>query len=170
MPGVKVILDNYWTAMTGGQPSATSPTNLAGDENRFDLQAALKAHGAKVMTVSGYDRKGLQKALKKALALADSGEFITLVVTGTCIRKVPKSEWGTKMAVDPDKCRRCGLCQICPGISADKEGLSFFTNLCSGCVGQDTACGQMCPVGAIFPATPAKKPLLRPVRNSPRLR
>ena len=30
VPGVKVILDNEWTAMTGGQPSPTSPANLAG--------------------------------------------------------------------------------------------------------------------------------------------
>ena len=42
VPGVKVILDNSWTAMTGGQPSLTSPENLAGEEMRFSLPDALK--------------------------------------------------------------------------------------------------------------------------------
>ncbi|WP_272700208.1 2-oxoacid:acceptor oxidoreductase family protein [Desulfovibrio sp. Fe33] len=156
VPGVKVILDNYWTAMTGGQPGPTSPVNLAGDENVFDLQASLAAHGATVMTVSGYDRKGIRKGLKEALALAEEGKFVTLVVTGACIRKVPKSAWGVKMTVDADKCKRCGMCQICPGITADKDGLPSFNNLCSGCVSQNAACGQMCPVGAISVAEPVK--------------
>jgi indolepyruvate ferredoxin oxidoreductase alpha subunit len=34
MPGVKVILDNEYAGMTGGQPSPTSPTNLAGQPMR----------------------------------------------------------------------------------------------------------------------------------------
>ena len=37
IPGVKVILDNSYTAMTGGQPSPTSPVNLAGEKMRFNL-------------------------------------------------------------------------------------------------------------------------------------
>ncbi|NLW80231.1 MAG: pyruvate ferredoxin oxidoreductase, partial [Desulfovibrionales bacterium] len=89
VPGVKVILNNNWTAMTGGQPSPTSPANLAGDPNVFDLNASLKAHGAHVVEVSGYDKKALEKALKKALADAEAGTFTTLVVTGVCIRKMP---------------------------------------------------------------------------------
>lgn len=153
VPGVKVILDNNWTAMTGGQPGPTSPVNLAGQENAFDLQATLKAHGANVVEVSGYDRKGIRKALTQTLADAENGTFTTLVITGACIRKVPKSRYGTKLVVDADVCKRCGLCQICPGIQADKDGLPSFNNLCSGCVGENPACSQMCPVNAIHVAT-----------------
>ncbi len=152
IPGVKVILNNEWTAMTGGQPSPTSPANLAGDPNVFDLNASLKAHGANVVEVSGYDKKGLEKALKNSLAAAETGTFTTLVVTGTCIRKMPKEAYGLKLEVDADLCKRCGLCQICPGIEADGEGLPHFNNICTGCVGQNAACAQMCPVGAIAPA------------------
>jgi len=152
IPGVKVILNNEWTAMTGGQPSPTSPANLAGDPNVFDLNASLKAHGANVVQVSGYDRKELEQGLKKALADAEAGTFTTLVVTGTCIRKMPKESYGVKMAVDPELCVRCGMCQICPGIEADAEGLPFFNNICTGCVSQNPACAQMCPKGAIAPA------------------
>ena len=152
IPGVKVILNNEWTAMTGGQPSPTSPANLAGDPNVFDLNGSLKAHGANVVEVSGYEKKDLEKALKKALADAEAGTFTTLVVTGTCIRKMPKESYGVKMAVDPELCIRCGMCQICSGIEADAEGLPFFNNICTGCVSQNPACAQMCPKGAIAPA------------------
>ncbi|WP_272700910.1 2-oxoacid:acceptor oxidoreductase family protein [Desulfovibrio sp. Fe33] len=157
IPGVKVILDNNWTAMTGGQPGPTSPVNLAGQENSFDLQASLKAHGAKVATVDGYDRKAIRKALTSALADAENGTFTVLVVTGVCIRKVPKSAYGTRLTVDANTCKRCGICQICPGIQADAEGLPFFNNLCSGCVNQPAACSQMCPVQAISVAGPSER-------------
>lgn len=149
VPGVKVILDNNWTAMTGGQPGPTSPVNLAGQPNSFDLKASLAAHGAKVLEVSGYDRKAIRKALTTALQNAENGDFTTLVVTGVCIRKMPKQSYGTRLKVDAELCKRCGLCQICPGIQADAEGLPSFNNLCTGCVSQPAACSQMCPVGAI---------------------
>lgn len=147
--GVKVVLDNNWTAMTGGQPGPTSPVNLAGDENVFDLQASLAAHGANVMVVNGYDRKGIQKALSEALTKADEGVFTTLVVTGVCIRKMPKTSYSTRYRIDKEICKRCGMCQICPGIQNDENKLPSFNNFCSGCVGEASACAQMCPVGAI---------------------
>ncbi len=149
VPGVKVILNNHWTAMTGGQPGPTSPINLAGDTNTFNLNKSLEAHGAKVITVSAYDRKAIKKALPQALAAGEAGEFVTLVVEGSCIRKMPKLKPGIRMSVNADTCRRCGLCQICPGIQADKEGLPFHNNICSVCMGQGSACAQMCPVGAL---------------------
>lgn len=157
IPGVKVILNNHWTAMTGGQPSSTSPVNLAGDTNTFDLESTLKAHGAKVITINAYNRKEIKKALPEALALGEKGGFVTLIIEGTCIRKMPKLEWGIKMSVDADICLRCGLCQICPGIQADKDGLPFHNAFCSGCVGQGSACAQMCPVGAISPEKKEEK-------------
>ncbi|WP_290923719.1 2-oxoacid:acceptor oxidoreductase family protein [Halodesulfovibrio sp.] len=157
IPGVKVVLDNNWTAMTGGQPGPTSPVNLAGQNNTFNLQSSLAAHGANVVEVSGYDRKGIRKALTEALANAEKDIFTTLVVTGICIRKMPKSSYGTRLTVDADICKRCGLCQICPGIQADKDGLPSFNNLCTGCVSQPAACAQMCPVKAISIAEPEQK-------------
>jgi indolepyruvate ferredoxin oxidoreductase alpha subunit len=148
-PGVKVILDNEWTAMTGGQPSATSPVNLAGQPAKMNLVEALKGQGANVVEVSGYERKALKKALKDTLAMAEGGEFTCLVVEGTCIRKVPKDKYGQKLMVDKDKCKQCGMCNICPGVEMDEEGYPVFTNLCSGCVSNNPACLQMCPTGAL---------------------
>ncbi|MGL1933164.1 MAG: 2-oxoacid:acceptor oxidoreductase family protein [Desulfotalea sp.] len=155
--GVKVILDNNWTAMTGGQPGPTSPVNLAGQKNTFDLQASLVAHGAKVVSVSGYDRKAIRKALLEALADAEKGVFTTMVVTGVCIRKMPKESFGNRYEIDEEICKRCGLCQICPGIENDADKLPSYTNFCSGCAGEASSCAQMCPVGAIKKITDKKK-------------
>ena len=148
--GVKVILDNNWTAMTGGQPGPTSPVNFAGEENSFDIKASLEAHGTRVLTADGYNKKEIEGVLKEGLLAAENGEFVTLLITGVCIRKVPKIKEPVVVTVDPEKCVQCGLCQICPGNQLDENGGPIFNNNCTTCMGQTPACGQMCPKGAIF--------------------
>jgi indolepyruvate ferredoxin oxidoreductase alpha subunit len=149
VPGVKIVLDNYWTAMTGGQPAPTSPVNLAGEACAFDLVKALAATGARTAVVDAYDRKGLQKGLKQALQAAAEGRFTTLVVRGGCVKKVPNAQKGIRQRIDPEKCQRCHTCLICPGIEAEKDEVPRFNNLCSGCGGEHQACLQMCPFGAM---------------------
>jgi indolepyruvate ferredoxin oxidoreductase, alpha subunit len=149
VPGVKVILDNRWTAMTGGQPAPTSPVNLAGDPLTFDLVQALSAGGVKTASVNAYDRKGIQRTLRQALKDAAAGEFSTLVVQGNCIKKVPNAQKGIKLKINTEKCQKCHTCLICPGNEAGPEGFPQFNNLCSGCADQTPACLQMCPFEAI---------------------
>jgi indolepyruvate ferredoxin oxidoreductase alpha subunit len=148
VPGVKVILDNAWTGMTGGQPSPTSPANLAGESMKFDLPEALRAHGAKVVTVGAYDKAGIRKALKTALAEAGQGVYTTLVVNeGVCIQKVAPSS--QRVSVDPAACKKCSACLICPGLDVGADGVPLSNTLCSGCGGQTPACAQMCPSGVL---------------------
>jgi len=148
VPGVKVILDNSWTAMTGGQPSLTSPSNLAGDAMRFSLPEALKGYGAKVVSVGAYEKKNLRAALKAALAEAQNGVFTTLVVTdGACIQKLPASS--QRVYVEPEACKKCNVCLICPGLELDAEGIPVVNNLCSGCAGATPSCAQSCPYGVL---------------------
>ena len=153
VPGVKVVLDNYWTAMTGGQPAPTSPVNLAGEPLNFDLVKELEATGAKTIVADAFNRKDLQTALKKALADAAEGSFTTLVVRGTCIKKVPNAKKGIRLKINPDKCDKCHTCLICPGIEAKPGEIPEFNNLCSGCGEQGQACMQMCPFDAMEPLT-----------------
>lgn len=149
IPGIKVVLDNYWTAMTGGQPSPTSPKNLAGEEINFDLQKAIEGNGTKVLTVSAYDRKGIKKALKDAQKAAKNGEFITLIVQGECIKKVPNSKKKVRVSIDVEKCEQCDFCLMCPGIEKGTDDYPQFTNLCNGCGGEQPSCLQMCPYQAM---------------------
>ncbi len=157
VPGVKVVLDNEWTAMTGGQPAPSSPTNLAGETNKFDLVRELKGVGTDVLTVSAYDRKALQRTFKEALGRADQGEFLTVVVRGTCIKKVPAAKKAIPVRVDPDKCRQCDTCLICPGIEKGSDGVPVLNNMCSGCGGNTPACSQMCPFDAMVPKAAEQK-------------
>ncbi len=150
VPGVKVILDNSWTGMTGAQPTPTSPKNLAGQKMKFSLPESLRAHGATVIEVGAYDRKGLRAALKTALADAAKGSYTTIVVQdGSCIQKVERST--QRVYVDPEVCKKCGACLICPGIAAGPDGVPVVTNMCTGCGGSAPACVQMCPTGVLKP-------------------
>jgi len=150
--GVKVILDNSWTAMTGGQPSPTSPHNLAGQEIRFDLPKTIEAHGAKTHVVAAYDRKAVHTALTDALADAKNGAFSTIIVReGQCLRQSAAST--QRVQADPDICRQCGLCLICPGIEKGPGGSPVSNQLCSGCGGHTPSCIQMCPFDALKTTT-----------------
>jgi indolepyruvate ferredoxin oxidoreductase alpha subunit len=150
IPGVKVILDNEWTAMTGGQPSPTSPANIAGQAMKFDLPASLEAHGAKVAVIGAYDRKAIKSTLKSSLEEAGKGVFTTIVIReGACLRRTKPSS--QRVAVDPAVCKKCNLCLVCPGLELDADGIPTTTNLCSGCGGRTPSCSQMCPTGVLKP-------------------
>jgi indolepyruvate ferredoxin oxidoreductase alpha subunit len=146
-PGVKVILDNEWAGMTGGQPSPTSPTNLAGQPMRFDLPASLRAHGANVIVAGAYNKLEIRKALKTALAEAGKGNFTVIIVRGGCIQKAQPST--QRVYVDPDECKKCNACLICPGLEIGSNGVPVANNICTGCAGQPPACIQMCPSGVL---------------------
>ncbi len=148
-PGVKVVLDNEWTAMTGGQNSPASPINFQGDANKFDLVSALKGEGAPVVEVDAYDRKAIRAALKAALKAAETGTFTIIVIKGTCVKKMPKTAFGQKLTVDKEVCKACATCNICSGLDMDENNQPVWNNLCSGCVSKNPACLQMCPTKAI---------------------
>jgi indolepyruvate ferredoxin oxidoreductase alpha subunit len=148
-PGVKVILDNRITAMTGGQPAPSSEYNLAGVQNRFNLVKALEAEQAKVVVARSYDIKQVEKVLAQALADAENGEYTTLVLEGPCIHQVENKAKVRKVQFNREKCRRCGKCNMCQGIEFDEDKWPHFTQLCTNCAGHDQVCKQVCPFGAI---------------------
>jgi indolepyruvate ferredoxin oxidoreductase alpha subunit len=150
MPGVKVILDNSWAGMTGGQPSPTSPQNLNGEAMSFNLPETLKAHGAKVVEVGAYDKKALRLNLRNSLLDAEKGIFTTLVVgDGVCIQKLAPST--QRVSVKPKLCKKCNACLICPGLELNSAGIPVVNNLCSGCGGSSPSCAQMCPTNVLLP-------------------
>lgn len=148
-PGVKVVLDNRITAMTGGQPAPSSPVNLAGVPNKFSLREALEAEQARVVAVDSYDIAAVEKALREALALAESGEFSVLILEGACINEVGSKEKARELTVNDALCKQCGKCNMCPGIELDAERRPHFTNLCTNCAGGEQVCMQLCNCGAI---------------------
>lgn len=161
--GVKVILDNYWTAMTGAQPAPTSPINLAGEPVKFDLVKAIEGTGSKAIVVNGYDKAELTKALTEALEMAANKEFVTLIVRGACLQRVPAKQKAITMEVDAAKCKKCHACMICPGLEKGADGVPVFNNLCTGCGGEMAACAQYCAPKAMQPCIGKGKACAAPV-------
>ena len=163
-PGVKVVLDNRITAMTGGQPAPSSPENLAGEEHGFDLVKALKGEGARVRLLDAFDMKAIERALKAALKRAAEGQFTVLVIRGPCMQQVPGEQKHPRYQIVAEECKQCGLCLVCPGLTKGEDGTPEFTHLCSGCAGHQAVCVQLCNRDAIVPleaepAIPALPPL-----------
>ncbi len=151
VPGVKVVLDNRITAMTGGQPAPTSLANLAGVPNKFNLRKAIEAEECKVTVVDAYDMKGVEKALIEALVEAEKGQFVNLILEGPCQQNMDRSKMKRTLEFDMEKCKKCGRCNICPGIKFDNDGVPHYTNLCINCGGNTQVCMQRCPFEAIVP-------------------
>ena len=148
--GVKVILDNTVTAMTGGQYAPTSKTNIAGVKNIFNLKRAVEAEGGRIAVVNSYNLEEVEKALTEALAEAEKGTFTTLILEGVCIQEIESKNKIRKISRDYDKCKKCFRCNICPGVEFDDDKTPHFTNLCTFCGGSTPICMQRCPFGAII--------------------
>ncbi|MFQ6677570.1 MAG: 2-oxoacid:acceptor oxidoreductase family protein [Fidelibacterota bacterium] len=149
IPGVKVILDNYSTAMTGGQPSPSSKANLEGRPNNFSLKEAVEAEGGRTIVVDAFDVKGVDNSLKKALKLAEEKIYTTLILEGDCIHDVERNKLERNLEFNYDNCKNCDLCNICPGIETDDSKTPHFTSMCSNCSSNNQVCVQRCPFDAI---------------------
>jgi indolepyruvate ferredoxin oxidoreductase alpha subunit len=160
LPGVKVVLDNSTTAMTGGQPAPTSPANLQGHPNRFDLVAALRAEGASVQLVDAFCMEAIEQALTSSLQKAEQGAFTVLVLRGACMQELPADQKTARYEIDKDKCKRCDLCLVCPGLEKNADGYPQYTHLCTSCGGNSPICVQRCNLDGIVLQGPQQQ---RPV-------
>jgi indolepyruvate ferredoxin oxidoreductase, alpha subunit len=160
--GVKVILDNSVTAMTGGQPAPSSTKNLAGQTNTFNLKRAVEAEGGKMVVVDSYSLKEVDRVLTEALAEAEKGVFTTLILEGACIHEVENKKKERRISRNYDLCTRCFRCDICPGVEFDDDKKPHFTSMCSNCGSSTPVCMQRCPFGAIIYDDEAIKKIERP--------
>lgn len=149
VPGVKIILDNRITAMTGGQPAPSSDVNLEGQHHKFILKRAIEAEGGRTLVIDAYNTEEIEKELEESLKLAEEGIYTALILEGTCIHEVESEGLLRKIEIDYDKCKNCDLCNICPGIVLDENRTPHFTNLCTDCGSGIPVCLQRCPFDAI---------------------
>lgn len=148
--GIKVILDNSITAMTGGQPAPSSKTNLAAVPNTFSLKRAVEAEGGRMVVVDSYNLKEVEKVLVESLEEAEKGVYTTMILEGLCIQEVENKKKIRKISRNDDLCKRCLRCNICPGIEFDADKKPSFTNFCTFCGGTTPVCLQCCPFDAII--------------------
>jgi len=147
-----VVLDNRITGMTGHQENPGSGKTLCGTAAPVtDIAEVAKGIGfTYVVKVDAYDLEALESVLAKAL---DATEPSVVVAYGPCLISA-KLQNAKTYAVDPGKCKACGLCFKlgCPAIEraeAVADGKRFKAKIapaqCSGC----SLCAQLCKFDAV---------------------
>ena len=150
-PMLVIVMDNRFTAMTGGQPSPTQA---------IDIAAVAKAIGVKyVYTIDPFNVKEAEAILSDALRKVKGGELALVVMRRACALEASRGRGSliVKFAVDPNACRACGICYnliACPAIIRLNDGkASIDAASCVGC----SVCAQVCPYDAIRPLGNAKE-------------
>lgn len=143
-----IVLDNGTTAMTGGQPTASSyqRDNIGQDISIDDI---LKDMGYKdIERIDQFNYKEAKQKINDAI----NREGVSIIITSRpCALKFKIKE--PNFYVDPKVCIGCRTCiKInCPPLrmkkykGIDKKKSSIDPKQCVGC----SICAQVCPVGAI---------------------
>lgn len=144
-----VVLDNRTTAMTGGQPNASSGLYNERDDMKVGIKTLLESMGFdRVKEINQYDYKTATKVFKEEIAYQG---LSIIVANGPCALKynIEKPYY----YVDSKICISCRACirTNCPPLRMIKyEGIeklksSIDKDMCVGC----SVCAQVCPVNAI---------------------
>ncbi|MCR5357698.1 MAG: indolepyruvate ferredoxin oxidoreductase subunit alpha [Lachnospiraceae bacterium] len=144
--GTVLILDNSTTGMTGHQDHAATGKTLQGDEvPAIDIMKLCSALGVKnVFEINVFDVEGLEKLIKQELAR----EEVSVIITRTPCVLLNRTPVTHVCKVDPDKCKKCGMCLKpgCPAVTKLADGTTKIdANMCNGC----GLCKSQCKFGAI---------------------
>ena len=156
-----LILDNYWTCMTGHQPNpVTGITAMGVKVDTPSIEEICKAFGAKfVRNIDSYDLENSKKTITEALNHKEGPAIV--VSRRVCalqrFRELRRERTKPPIYKVNNKCTGCRLCLSlgCPAIGFDmektnalnKKGVAFIDTLqCVGC----SLCAQkvVCPFDA----------------------
>lgn len=140
-----VVLDNRWTAMTGGQPHPGTGKDIRGnDAPQLNVAEVCRALGVRrVREVDPYDLEATRKVLQEEL---EAPEVSVVVAVAPCLLggRIPK---GRPVEIHLETCDRCGAC-VRVGCMAlhEKDGFpDLDPDLCTGC----GVCVQVCESGSL---------------------
>ncbi|MBU5294783.1 4Fe-4S binding protein [Anaerosalibacter bizertensis] len=144
-----IVLDNRTTAMTGGQPNASSGRYNVDDDMDASIKEILNAMGIEnVIEVDQFDYNKTREIINGELK--KKGLSVIIATRPCALRYKIKEPY---FYVDPEICIGCRSCvrTNCPPIRMKKyEGIdklksSIDPDVCVGC----SVCAQVCPVNAI---------------------
>ncbi|MCD6502943.1 MAG: 4Fe-4S binding protein [Euryarchaeota archaeon] len=143
-----IILDNSWVAMTGHQPTPTSPIT----KRRVLPEKILEAIGIETKVIDPYDVKGSIEAMK--WLLSSKGPKAVVARRECSLQAIRRGIKGTAMIIK-DKCVGCRLClskTACMALKFNEKEkkMEIIKELCNGC----GLCAYICP----FDAIEVKKP------------
>ncbi len=144
--GTVLILDNSTTGMTGHQDHAATGKTLMGEETyATNIMDLCKAIGVKnVVEVNAFDIELFEQILKEEIA---KDEISVIITKAPCVL-LSKASVKELCYVDPEKCKRCGMCMKpgCPAMTKTENGTVLINDtMCNGC----DLCRKLCKFSAI---------------------
>ena len=148
---VVVVLDNRITAMTGHQPSPSTP-QADGDpeEPAIKIEEVARAIGIRfVRVVDPFDLQATSEAIVEAVKF--NGPAV-VVSRRMCSLEARREGIVEQVAtIDSEKCNGCLACVKllgCPALSVESNGkVVIDSQQCQGC----TLCAGVCPYNAVTP-------------------
>ncbi len=153
---VVLILDNYYTAMTGHQPHPGTGKTAMGEETyRVPIEKIMEALGYKTYVINPMNVKESINKVAEAFEEYKKGSPVAIVSRMKCALEALRDarKLGIKLPVYTileDKCTGCMACVnpiACPAIMVPKGSNKpvIIAELCAGC----GLCAQVCPFNAI---------------------
>lgn len=153
---IVLILDNYYTAMTGHQPHPGTGTTAMGEETyRVPIEDIMKSMGFETYVINPMNVKESINKVVEAFEKYKEGKPVAIVSRMKCALQALRDarRKGIKLPVytiHEDKCTGCMVCVnllACPAIVVPKGAKKpvIIHDLCAGC----GLCAQVCPFNAI---------------------
>ena len=143
---VLVILDNFTTAMTGGQPTPSNPT---GGLIKVEIEEVIKGCGVKfIKVVDPFDFSETVKSLKEAHTFCEDKETPAVVISRRLCPLFEKASSTKVLLFKEEKCTGCALCiseSKCPALEEGEERPIINRELCRSC----GLCAFICPHNAL---------------------
>ena len=141
-----VILDNFTTAMTGGNVNPGTGSTIDGrPAPRVELETLCRGLGVKdVQVLDALDPVSIERELLRTL---QTPEPSVLILRKECVLQ-GRSKSSMVSWVDPDKCTGCWACLVsaCPAIVRREGVADILPKMCTGC----EVCNRICPHDAIL--------------------
>ena len=148
VPLTLIVMDNYWTAMTGMQANPGTDASFQAEGNRrVDLAELIPAMGVEhFFVIDPFEFEQSTAVVQEALELP--GVKVILARQECAIQAQRRGLKAGEVRVDPEACtvcRRCITVTGCPAISLSEETIVIDEALCYGC----RLCASVCPFDAI---------------------